>query len=194
MQADNPEETPKIWDSPVMLVTFNGFEEFMKAAKEPASAEKDIAHLAALSEVSLPVGIPEGYELYKIVAGSADIAFYYMPKEYLIDETTCAEAEATLKHYMFVDSRDSYDLDTLITQVGGQRSDLVDGKYYIHDTITSTVVMWEENEKAHLLYLPSETTFSSAAAAAANPSLTYSQLDTICKTQVITIDRNVAAE
>ncbi|MBR4954128.1 MAG: hypothetical protein IKZ30_06365, partial [Oscillospiraceae bacterium] len=138
----------------------------------------DIADLASLKEISVPTGLPEGYMLYKITAGSADIAFWYLPEECLVGISETQVAEAEHKNYMFIDSRGSYDFDTILAQHGGSRSSLINGKYFITTLSAVETVIWEQDGNVFFLYLPLDTQIS------------HDELDNYCKIETVTINGN----
>lgn len=182
-------EEPVECATEVSLIGFESLEDFLVAA-EAAAAGGDIADLASLTEISLPTSLPDGYMLYKITAGALDIGFWYLPEEYLTDESTILEAEAYQKHIMFIDSRGSCDFETLVTQLGGHPSNLIKGKYFI--TYTSTyMINWEENGKLLSMYLPADMGIGNGTISTtemeSGTTVTYNDLDTFCETETITI-------
>ncbi len=95
--------TQEIFYSPADLVSFSSLDEFASCLNSAEKGE-DIADLASLKSYYLPIAIPEGYELYKITAGAADIGFWYLPQEFLSSVESMRDAEAQQKHFLFISS------------------------------------------------------------------------------------------
>ena len=95
--------TQEIFYSPADLVSFSSLDEFVSYLNSEEKGE-DIANLASLKSYYLPTAIPEGYELYKITAGAADIGFWYLPQEFLSSVESMRDAEAQQKHFLFISS------------------------------------------------------------------------------------------
>jgi hypothetical protein len=90
-----------VFVDPVDTVAFYSLEEFNEAILNAPEGD-DIADLANLDVYYLPTSLPDGYELYKIVAGSYDIGFWYMPEECLSSEKEAASAEVQGRYFLFI--------------------------------------------------------------------------------------------
>lgn len=172
-----PEATPEVNPYPADMVTFNDLDSLL-AYCETAAAGEDIADLASLREISVPTGLPSGYKLYKITASASDIAFWYLPEECLADISETQVAEAEHKNYIFIDSRGSYDFDAILTQLGGNRSSLINDKYFVTNLSAVETVIWEQDGNVFFLYLPLDTQIS------------HDDLDDYCKIETVAIDGN----
>lgn len=147
-----PAPTQEIFYSPVDLVSFSSLDEFVSYLNSEEKGE-DIANLASLKSYYLPTAIPEGYELYKITAGGADIGFWYLPQECLSSAESMRDAEAQQKHFLFISSRGTYDFNGIKTQFNITDDELIDNKYFMAESSTS-IIIWEEHGTTLMLYLP----------------------------------------
>lgn len=188
-EDDKIERMERRLETPADLITYDTLEDFLAAAKN--AVPNDEIDLMSLEDISVPSSLPDGYTLYKITAGVADIAFWYLPEEYLTDDETADMAEAQQKHFMFIDSRDNYDFDKVLNQLGGDRSQLIDNKYFVGFTSTN-VIVWEEDGNVLWLHLPAEMTISDSETATMNRdaavmSISESDFDAYCETECISI-------
>ncbi len=133
---------------------------------------------AEYSEIRIPSSLPEDYKLYKITAGS-DVAFWYLPEEYLTDKDTRTDAEAFQKHFMYIDSINA-SFDTFVKQLGGHPSNLVEDKYFITYT-SSCMINWEEDGRLLSLYLPADMEV-------ADGMIISNTVDKTSVTEIITLD------
>lgn len=148
----NAEEQDEIFASEVDLMSFASLEDFSSYLKN-AKKGGDVADLAMLDEYYLPAGIPDEYKLYKITAGIVDIGFWYLPEEYLVSNDAILGAEAEQKHFLFISPRRSSDMDNMVEQFNINRNELIDERYYVHESSTD-IVLWEEDAKTLMLYVP----------------------------------------
>lgn len=181
----NEEETACVID----LVGYASLDEFLEAAQNATGGKDDIAQLASLEEIRIPSSIPEEYKLYKITAGAADIAFWYMPEEYLKDSDSRLHGEAFQKHFMYIDSR-SGSFESFVKQLEGHPSDLVKDKYFITYT-SSCMVNWEEDGRLLSLYLPGHLNVVDGTVVSTDDESPFPGigLDELCRTEEITIER-----
>ena len=140
------------------LVFFSSMEEFISAIESPttraASNDSDLAQLSALECYFVPQGIPLGYSLGKILAGSSDIAFYYYPTASLVNEESMMLAEATRECFEFRFRQ--WDLDNplngIMEQIGKTENDFIANKYIFDET--SNTYYWVESGKVLSMTLP----------------------------------------
>ncbi len=178
------EETACVID----LVGFSSLDEFLEAAKNSTGGKDDIAQLASLEEILIPSSIPEEYKLYKITAGAADIAFWYMPEEYLKDNDSRLDGEAFQKHFMYIDSRNS-SFDVFTEQIKHLPSFFTYDKYSIVNT-SGYMVNWEESGRLITLYLPGhmDVVDGKVISTLNNEETIVASLDEICRTEKIIIE------
>ncbi len=154
--SDSPGTTPtcteEISYSPADLVSFSNLDEFGSYLNSAEKGE-DIANLASLKSYYLPTALPQGYELYKITAGTADIGFWYLPHECLYSVESIQDAESRQKHFLFISTRGTYDFNGIKTQFNITDDELINNKYFFRES-SSPIVIWEEHGTALMLYLP----------------------------------------
>ena len=159
-------QSEKRWDTPVELVKFSSLEEFNTYIRS-AEEDGDVADLASLEFYFLPVGIPEGYNLYKITAGKEDIGFWFLPDEALSSNETAVAAEAQREHFLFISNRGSYQFKSVMEQFSVVKDDLIDGKYIYVEYLN--LIIWEQDNVTLMLYLPKDYAIS--------------DFDSLCKTE-----------
>lgn len=147
----NAGSAEEVQDSAADLVVFSDIDAFTAYAFS-AEKEADAADLASLRDFFVPTGIPETYQLYKITAGAADVGFWYLPEECLASTDTILEAESSQKHFLFLSTRGTKELGSVMTQFGAAEDELVEGKYLVHEGM----VIWEQDHTVLMLYLPAD--------------------------------------
>ena len=147
----NAGSTGEVQDSAADLVVFSDLDAFTAYAVS-AEKETDAADLASLRDYFVPTGIPETYQLYKITAGIADIGFWYLPEECLSSTDAILEAESSQKHFLFLSTRGTDELGSVIAQLGAAENELVDDKYLVREG----KVIWKQNHTLLMLYLPAD--------------------------------------
>lgn len=138
-----------VFVDPIDTVAFSSLEEFNEAIYN-APEDDDIADLAHLDVYYLPTSLPDGYELYKIVAGSYDIGFWYLPEECLNSEAEAAGAEVQGKDFLFISGRGEV-FSEIMKQFG--KTELIDDTYIVKKG-TRDLVVWEVDGTALMLYIP----------------------------------------
>ena len=151
----NTGSAEEIQDSPADLTVFPDLETFTVYAASAEEKETDAAELVSLRAFFVPAGIPEGYQLYKITAGIADIGFWYLPEECLSSADAILEAEAGQKHFLFMSTRGTYEFGSVITQFSAVQDDLLEGKYLVREG-ADRMVIWEQDHVVLMLYLPAD--------------------------------------
>ena len=144
----------EVFASPATLMEFSSLENFTSFA---ASAKDggDTAKLSSLEYYYLPTGIPTDYQLYKITAGSMDIAFWYLPEEALVSDDAKLNAELRQEHFMFISSRGTYVFESEMSSLGATSDDLIEGKYLIPN-YAPNMIIWEEDDVVLMMYLPKD--------------------------------------
>ena len=154
--SDSPDTTPartdEIFHSPTGLVSFSSLDEFTSYLNSEEKGEGK-ADLANLKSYYLPTALPQGYELYKITAGTADIGFWYLPHECLSSAESMQDAEARQKHFLFISSRGTYDFNGIKTQFNITDDEMINNKYFLAGSSPS-IIIWEEQGTTLMLYLP----------------------------------------
>lgn len=151
-ETEHSENTIEV--SEADLIRFSSLDEFNDYVAK-ATKGGDIAQLSELNQYYLPTKIPTEYELYKITAGSADIGFWYLPKEYLSSENKMMEGEANQKHFLFISPRHPSTMDDVKQHFGFEDETLIDGNIYLYKSATN-ILFWEEFDCVMMLYLPSD--------------------------------------
>ena len=182
---------------PVSIVRYDSLDALVSAAKNP-SEHDEIASLSSLDNISVPTGIPDGYSLYKVTAGAVDIAFWYLPNQFLTSNDSILSAEAEQKHFMFIDGRESYGFDEVLEQFGAERTNLIKDKYYVTNTSRQKVI-WEDSDGSVLmLYLPKDfsTSFTTTSSSEAQlqPIITPNNIEDYCEVENYVIQRDSAVE
>lgn len=146
----------KIWDSEPDLIVFGSEYEFVEAIKAAKKTnEPDIADLAKIDFYFVPTKIPESYVLYKILAGKADIAFFYLPEDRLNSMDSILEAESLRQHFRLVYTR--WDMDDpmggIMRQMNVNESELKRGAFIFDEKDSS--VYWTQERELLWVELPS---------------------------------------
>ena len=134
------------------LLCFSSAEEFSQYLHSP-KRDDDIAKTNELEKYYMLKNVPDGYELYKITAGSFDIGFWYLPSAALASAESIWAAEAAQEHFLFISPRAELKLSDTLLQHGMTKDDLLDGKYYFKKS-TTPVIIWEYDGLVMLLYTP----------------------------------------
>lgn len=139
-----PPTDTEIQDSPADLVYFDSLDAFVAAINQKQNdSSNDIANLAELDVYYVASGLPDGFELGEIIAGTSDIMFLYYPSDALLSK----ESKLTGKTPFELIFR-RWDLENplsgIMEQLGQNSSDLIDGKY-LYDSSNRTIY-WVENE------------------------------------------------
>lgn len=145
---------PEVYASPATLMEFSNLEDFSTYAASAKSGE-DTAKMSSLEYYYLPTGIPTDYQLYKITAGSMDIAFWYLPEEALVSDDAKLNAELRQEHFMFISSRGTYVFESEMSSLGATSDDLIEGKYLIPN-YAPNMIIWEEDDVVLMMYLPKD--------------------------------------
>lgn len=138
------------------VVTFSSVND-LELATKTAYYGSDDANLVSLEAYHLPCGIPENYLLYKVTAGVADIAFWYLPKESLTDEKAIPSEEERKKCFVFFSPRLRFDLQTgydyYFRQYDGS-FEMISDNAYLFPADQPEVALWEYEGEVFVLYLP----------------------------------------
>lgn len=136
-------------DMGVEYDVFSSLEEFSDylAMVQPGEG---ISNLASLEYYFLPVGIPEGFELYKITSGIVNIGFWYLPKTALTSEENIRSAEARENNFLFISPR---------TAAGSVNLEYERSNTITYDTsgYSGREILWLENGCHFQMYVPRET-------------------------------------
>lgn len=135
-------------ESAADLLAFYSIEDFIDAIQEEGISEEnnDIISWTGYDIHYMLSNIPAGYDLGKIIAGSADIMFCYYPSDSLASRNDMMLAEASqscfelvYRHWEFGDP-----LAGIMKQIGQADDDLIDGKYLFDSTVRT--YYWIEDE------------------------------------------------
>jgi len=139
------QETSTGSDSPidgVNILRFTSLTEFLLAYNEAAEArllgrrsdfDGDV-NLAALESLYLPIGIPDNYRLFRILATPAEISFWYLPEEHLVSDDAIMGALSHQLNFSFGFTRWVWETgspkESMMEQHRLTEEDLIDGIYY----------------------------------------------------------------
>lgn len=143
---------------PVLTERFYSLEDFVSRSLEKQSGES-AAKLNKLDYYFLLQNIPEGYTLCKIVAGTVDIGFWYLPEEYASSKDLIEQGIAEGKYFQFISSRGAYDFGSVMSQFDASTEDLIDGKYLI-DEGNRDAIIWEQDGEVLMLTIPAELNYT----------------------------------
>ena len=127
------------------------FEEYLSFAK-PGD---DQADLASLEKYYLPLRIPKEYKLYKIIAGSTDISFRYLPENCLTDESSIRMAESQNKYFCLILPRYESTLESIFNQFDASEDER-SNNYFVYRLSRTDHIFWEQDDIVLNLCIPKE--------------------------------------
>lgn len=143
---------------PVQTERFYSIEEFVSHSMTSRSKET-VAKLNTLDFYFLPSNMPKGYTLCKIVAGTSDIGFWYLPETYVSSPKLVEQGIVEGEHFQFISSRGVYDFESVMSQFDASKEDLIEGKYLI-DEGSRDAIIWEQDGEVLMLTIPAELNYT----------------------------------
>jgi len=114
----------------------------------------EITNFLALNKFYLPTGIPEPYQIYKIIVNEKSVTILFLHEAHLVSNDAIMAAIDILS-FRFIFTRGwGFDspMDGMLRQEGASKEDLIDDKYLFVERIPELI--WAAGSELMHLYMP----------------------------------------